>query len=897
MTPVLLSQKLKLFLISCVLLIFIIPLYANPTLTINSYTKNIDFSDNPIVNIIKGDNQNYKNSDFNDSNWEIISLPSDWSSLYPDYNGISWYRIHIQFPNYLPQSALGISLGTITDTDETYFNGVLIGSSGSIDNPRDAAYDKKRLYGIPTALIKPGEDNVLAIRVKGIFSYANGPFTGSFIIGNYAELLTNLFSNNFLKLFLVVIYYIVALYFLLFFARRVEEKENLFFALFSLAMGTYFALRTQGKYFIDTDFFTLKKIEYLILAIVVPLLLEFLMKFFKKKHNIFHLIFFSISTVNFLIFLFSNSYLFWDKYNQLIQVPVWAMGVTLIFIVLISKLRKELDARLIFYAIIILLITLINDIMLNMAVYQFIQLTSYGFLFMVIAIALILSNRFVRLNKEVEELNINLEHRVNLRTQELNNTVIDLEAAKSETDTILQNVNEGIFILDHDLIIGEHHSKNLGIIFNKKELGGVNVIDFLSDIIDQKTADQTNDFLQIALTKKLAKKRLDKLNPIDEIKFKLTIEDKLVDKIVRFNFDRIGKKGNYTHLLGTVEDITEEKLLERKIFESEQQAKDEMQMLMEILHVDPFIIRTFIEEVEKDINDVDKKLESAKFTKKLTEILNSVFRSVHSIKGNSSVLGLDMFTQKAHQFEEQIETLLKKEDLIALDLMDLLYSIVGIKKSLDHVKTLMNKLSDFSNEFSNENKVMDNNQLIIKAAKELALRVAERESKFVDVKFNNFNIPEKYNPDFSMLKKIILQLVKNAVSHGIESPSDRAATGKNRKGKIIISSNIDDNYLKITVQDDGKGLQLEKLRAKAITSGLHTEEDLKGWSNQKLAALLFETGLSTQTSTTIDSGRGMGMDIVKHEVKQAGGKISLSYIPNKRTTFSLSFPLNNRKKL
>ncbi|MCK5674029.1 MAG: hypothetical protein KAH95_11675, partial [Spirochaetales bacterium] len=321
---------MKLFMITAVFILQSFLLSAE--IVITSYTNNIDFSDTPSALIMKGDKQEYKNIDFNDSKWNTVSLPSDWGDIYPDYNGIAWYRIHLNFPNHLPVNALGVRLGVITDTDETYFNGTLIGSSGDIEDPKNAAYDKQRLYEIPTTLIIPGEDNVLAIKVKGLFSYSNGPFKGSFEIGEFSKLQSTLLSIDFVKLFFVVIYYLVAAYFLLFFVRRMEEKENLFFALFSLAMGTYFALRSQGKYLINADFFTLKKIEYLVLAILVPLLVEFLIRFFKKKHTILHYIYFGISIVNFSIFLFTNSYIFWDTYNQYVQLPIWALGITLSFI-------------------------------------------------------------------------------------------------------------------------------------------------------------------------------------------------------------------------------------------------------------------------------------------------------------------------------------------------------------------------------------------------------------------------------------------------------------------------------------------------------------------------------------------------------------------------------------
>ncbi len=881
----------------CLLLFVYSSLSAVETLKIPDYSHNLSFSDQKIVYLTKGDDLKYKDPSYNDSGWVKTSLPSSWKDIYPEYNGICWYRIHIAFPDKLPDHAVGVRLGVITNTDEVYFNGVLIGRSGSIENLKDAAYDKKRVYEIPTPLIHPGSDNVLAIRVKGIFPYANGPSAGTFVIGGYSNLLSTTLISNFLQMFFVVVYIVVAGYFFLFFIRRRKDKENLYFALFSLAMGIYFALRTQSKYLLDADFFLFKKIEYLMLASVVPLFLEFLIRFFKKKHMLFHYIFFGLSIVNFIFFLITGSYTLWDSYNQFVQLPIWGLGVILSFVILVQNFRKELDARLILYATIILVLTLINDVLLNMSLYQFPRLTSYGFLFFIIAIGGVLSNNFVRLHKKVELLNTDLENLVLQRTEALNSTVENLETAKKETDNLLENVQEGIFILDQDLNIGDHHSKMFETIFEEEELGGKNIVEFLSTIVDSKTAEQAQDFLTIALEKKLSTKRLNKLNPLDEIKVVLTKEDKRIEKHVRFRFNRIGEKGHYSHILGTVQDISEEKILEDKIKKSEEKAEKEMELLLNILHLEPAVIKTFLEEAEEDITSVKKALESANFTKDLRGLLNSVYRSVHSIKGNASVLGLDMFTKQAHQFEEKIQDLFEKETLVPLDLLDLLYYIVGINDALTQVETLLKKITGFQSEFGSGSGVIDQKKLLMQTAKDLAKRVSERESKSVTVNFKQFDIPIDGSVHIPTVKKILVQLIKNAITHGIETPAERAAAGKSEMGEITVSAQASDSKIVISVLDNGRGLQIEKLKIKAVESGLYSQNEIDTWPLKKLGKLLFLPGLSTQKEANIDAGRGMGMDIVRHTVQKAGGKIGLSFVQGEQTKFTITIPREDQSKL
>ena len=786
--------------------------FAGPEIRVLSYNEIIDFSDEPVVLIRQGDSPDYKKTGFDDRAWSVTSLPSDWSDLYPDYNGVVWYRIHVNLPGNLPVRELGLRLGVITDADEVFFNGRFIGGSGRVDEPFESAYDRERLYEIPSGLIIAGGENIIAIRVRGLFSYINGPYSGTFAIGSHSELQENLLFRDYLSLFPVILYVIVAAYFMLFFIRRPTDRANLIFSLFSLAMGAYFALRTQMKYQINLDFFVAKKIEYLILATLAVSLTEFLTFYLRKRHTLAHYLFLGLAGIHFMVFLVTKDYVFWDTYNQYVQIPSWLLGVVLMFTMLIGSYREDRDARLMLYALIVLFLGMINDVLVNMAIYDLPRIASYAFVFFVAAIAAILSNRFVRLHGEVEDLNRNLERRVKARTEELSHTVSLLEDAKAETDNLLNNVQEGIFLLDHDYIIGDNHSKMLESIFERTELGGVEFGNLVREVIDEKTAVQTREFLDIALTKKLSDKRLGFLNPIGEIQAVMTTSEGGVSKNLRINFTRIGNKGAYTHLLGTVQDITEAKKFEQQVKRIEEQSEQEMKLIFGILHLSPMVVRRFLDESRSEIAAIEKTLESAKFAPELTSLLDTVFRSVHSIKGDASVLGLEYFTQQAHNFEERIRLLFDKADLTALDLLDLLYAIVDLKGGLAQVEEVLKRISGFHTVSGSDINVENEQDILIQTTRDLVRRVAERESKDVRVDFEGFTIPADDSLDHGVLKKVLIQIVKNAVSHGIESAQERKAAGKPEQGTITLEAASDTLATTITVTDDGRGLQLDAIR-------------------------------------------------------------------------------------
>ncbi|BBH53306.1 chemotaxis protein CheA [Fluviispira sanaruensis] len=135
----------------------------------------------------------------------------------------------------------------------------------------------------------------------------------------------------------------------------------------------------------------------------------------------------------------------------------------------------------------------------------------------------------------------------------------------------------------------------------------------------------------------------------------------------------------------------------------------------------------------------------------------------------------------------------------------------------------------------------------------------------------------------------LVHLIRNSVDHGVELPDDREKLGKARKGNIHLKASQDGNMIVITIQDDGKGLQVEKLRSKAIERGLIKESD--HLTNKETFNLIFEPGFSTAEKITNISGRGVGMDVVKKSIVKLKGIIELDSEIGKGTTTTIKLPL------
>jgi chemosensory pili system protein ChpA (sensor histidine kinase/response regulator) len=145
--------------------------------------------------------------------------------------------------------------------------------------------------------------------------------------------------------------------------------------------------------------------------------------------------------------------------------------------------------------------------------------------------------------------------------------------------------------------------------------------------------------------------------------------------------------------------------------------------------------------------------------------------------------------------------------------------------------------------------------------------------------------------DRSILERMVTPLehmLRNAVDHGLETPSDRTAAGKNRKGRITLHFAREGGEVVLRLSDDGKGIDYEKVRAKAIEKGMMTSD--AALSDTDILQFIFKAGFSTASSVTQISGRGVGMDVVYSEIKQMGGTMKLHSAPGVGTQFTIRLP-------
>jgi len=137
----------------------------------------------------------------------------------------------------------------------------------------------------------------------------------------------------------------------------------------------------------------------------------------------------------------------------------------------------------------------------------------------------------------------------------------------------------------------------------------------------------------------------------------------------------------------------------------------------------------------------------------------------------------------------------------------------------------------------------------------------------------------------------LTHIIRNAIDHGIEAPSARLASGKREIGLLAIAARQSGNTISIVISDDGRGLDEERIAAKAVATGLVPAAERPAMSRDRILNLIFEPGFSTAETVSNVSGRGVGLDVVRQNLEKVGGSIKVASNPGQGTTFTLQIPL------
>ena len=460
--------------------------------------------------------------------------------------------------------------------------------------------------------------------------------------------------------------------------------------------------------------------------------------------------------------------------------------------------------------------------------------------------------------------------------------------AKDEFVHILNSVNDGLLLIDRHGIIAPYYSVAAEHIFELRELAGRTLQGILLPLVHDDVKEQMEDFLELLFDSKIDYASLVALNPVAKVEtFFDTHQGTMLSKHLEFHFARVEEDGAVGRVMVVIRDQTEEVQLTREIESNKKKTETEFELFYRLLHVEPDMLREFIESASIDLQGINSIFQN---DGPLPERINNIYRHVHTIKGDAELLGLELVSRNAHEFEDKIEALRRKQPLRHADFLSLALAYTGLQALLTKVRNLLNRLASFQSTFGKRNIAAQ--ETLAAAMDQLAQNLGKKYGKKVRLDMTGFD-PGLIPPAMRKpLKDVLVQCVRNSLFHGIETPELRQATGKPAEGSLSISSQMKDNTLVLRISDDGKGISLEGLRERVVSAGILTKERAQSLSPPELAKYLFYPNISTADTADTTAGRGMGMNLVHHTVTHLGGKIELRTKPSLFTEFLLRIPLS-----
>ena len=480
-----------------------------------------------------------------------------------------------------------------------------------------------------------------------------------------------------------------------------------------------------------------------------------------------------------------------------------------------------------------------------------------------------------------------------------------LRQARQQTVDILRTVKDGLFLLDQKLTIGAAHSAALESLFQRRDFAGLAFENLLKPIVSERTLSTALKFVKILWAERTNEKLVKTINPLGEVEVHIDGGNGKFDtRYLQFEFHRVRVDGEITHVLVCVSDVTARVDLARELQSAQNQAQGQVDTLLGILHIDHAQLISFLNDSNaamKMINAVlrEPTREEGVFRKKL----DTLFRQVHSVKGEAAALGLSSIESRAHAFEDDLKSLKEKPNLSGNDFLPLVIKLDDLLTHLQSVSDLVSRLSHLQpaqhdvvhtitaviEEEKQRHQAGKADSGVATTLQQLAERVARENNKEVTMQCRGLDaVPDDYR---RTVKDIGVQAVRNAIVHGIESPEARLAAGKSPQGTVRLSfQDVGDAGYKLVIEDDGQGLSTERIKEAALKKGFITPERALTLDTKQIFSLLFHSGFSTVETATKDAGRGVGMNVIADLTNKLGGRVSVATSNGKFTRLTLTLP-------
>lgn len=462
-----------------------------------------------------------------------------------------------------------------------------------------------------------------------------------------------------------------------------------------------------------------------------------------------------------------------------------------------------------------------------------------------------------------------------------------VEAAQRETTEILNTVKEGLFLLDADFRVGSQYSTSLEQILGHRVEAGSDFREVLRAMLAGPAFESACDYIALLLGDRVKESLVTGLNPLTSVEVAAPGPNGTTTRrYLTLQFNRALQDGKISHLLVTVFDVTAQIELEHALADARSKARSEVEAMLDLLNVDPAALNQFLVGAERTLLDINDRLRGVKARHDYRTTIAALFRQVHTLKGDAATLGLEMFEVLAQQFETQLAGLRDKGAVNGEDLLALPLPLDEFLQRIVQVRELTQRLAAYHDAFTGAADV----GALAENLETLAQRIAQDQGKEIRLVTELDLMGSLPQATFRELKDIAVQLLRNAVVHGIEPAGERAVRAKPEAGTIYMAlKSAGAGEYEFVLRDDGRGLTPQRIRSALVESGRCSPTQLEQLDDRQVLMKIFEPGFTTAQQAGRDAGHGVGLDVVKQKIQQLGARLKIASLPEAFTQFSIRF--------
>ena len=810
--------------------------------------------------------------------YEKTVLPADgWAS----------YQLLIMLGQNRGDFALKV--GNIGTAYKLFANGVLIASQGAPAISADQSVPRT----IPTmAKLPPPDAAGRILLVVHISNYhdRHGGIWQTMRLGHAADMLRSLNNEYALAAFLFGAIFLIGLHHFFMFLRRTADVSNLAFALLCVLLAVR-ALVEGNRYLMvllpDFPWVWNSRLAYLTFYAALPLSVWFLRIVFQRQFH--KWVFFGATAVSLpacLAVLILPPRLYTETLTGF-QIFALLMILYGIFAVTRAIFARERGARTLAVGLAGLFAGVTIDILTVANILNFPELSPFGLIGFILSQSVLLSMRQEDAYNRLETLageNRDLIESMEIKIIERTATIAELSA---EGDAVLNALNEGVFLINRETIVGNKFSQKIFEILElePEELSGKPFAEIVLRITGEDLSEDARLFLNVLFNANMEDEMVEQLNPLRKIHIRGITSGR--EKIIDFSFTRQRRKQGIMGAFVSCKDITADEALRAELEERETRANRQLEIVRTLFSVNPEALQAFYGSIENEIEDIDSAL-SAESSMDLRGRIEQVYRATHTIKGSAQLFKIGFIADQAHAFETRLQELMHDAALQNLDMIAVHMGYAELQKALEEFEEMIRKILQFQREASGMH--MNAIDVLRESLPKMVNEICEKLGKKAALRYENFSaehIPRRYAP---ALRDALVQCVRNSLAHSVEPAEERLKNGKPERAEILISVTEKDSELTVTVRDDGKSFDIDAIRSRALENKLKTENELTSMADQDLINLVFLPGFSTSAPGGAYSGRGAGMDIVAKKIRQIGGKIRIAWRKGQFAEFTFVLP-------